>query len=250
MGEAQRQRLQTAAEVAAAEVGALEREVQNLTAAGQLAGMVADRAASADYRSRLGVMTQIREDFTRMAALLADATTSGDVHPSTAPAGAGADDQDGLTIKDRDGNRHRRGRRHTAPYRPDHPLHRRSGPVPATTSGGNAGGHPATARSSLVCRVVAVDPRWLLRAIAAHYRDLLQVPAARADSTADAGPVDPDDEELWNSTPAQYLEKIFQVVLTLPPLDNGGYQRLLRTLVGTRSDQFMPQPSTRSEPHS
>ena len=70
MGEAQRQRLQNAADLAAAEVTALEREVQNLTAAGQLAGIVTDRAGSADYRSRLGVMTQIREDFTRMAALL------------------------------------------------------------------------------------------------------------------------------------------------------------------------------------
>ena len=75
MSEAQRQRLQTAADVAAAEVAALEREVQNLTAAGQLAGMVADRAAGADYRSRLGLMTQIRQDFTRMAALLAYAAS-------------------------------------------------------------------------------------------------------------------------------------------------------------------------------
>ena len=47
---------------------------------------------------------------------------------------------------------------------------------------------------------------------------------------------------LWHSTPAQYLEKIFQVVLTLPPLDTGGYQRLLRTLVGTRPDQPTPAP--------
>ena len=76
MSEAQRQRLQTEADVAAAEVAALEREVQNLTAAGQLAGMVADRAAGADYRSWLGLMTQIRQDFTRMAALLAYAASS------------------------------------------------------------------------------------------------------------------------------------------------------------------------------
>jgi hypothetical protein len=48
MAEAQQQRLQTARDVAAAEVAALEREMQDLTAAGQLAGMVADRAASGD----------------------------------------------------------------------------------------------------------------------------------------------------------------------------------------------------------
>jgi hypothetical protein len=55
----------TAANVAAAEVAALERELQNLTAAGQLAGLVADRVADADYRTRLGVMTQIRSSLRR-----------------------------------------------------------------------------------------------------------------------------------------------------------------------------------------
>ena len=90
--------------------------------------------------------------------------------------------------------------------------------------------------------VVAVDPRWLLRAIAAHYRELLNVPGTSASQAGVAGPVDPDDEELWNSTPAQYLEKIFQVVLTLPPLDLGGYQRMLRTMVGTRKDQTPSGP--------
>lgn len=73
MGEAQRQRMQTAADVAAAEVAALERKVQDLTAAGQLAGFVTDRASDGNYRSRLGLMTRIREDFAHMAAPLAAA---------------------------------------------------------------------------------------------------------------------------------------------------------------------------------
>ncbi|MEP7022825.1 MAG: hypothetical protein ABJB47_03230 [Actinomycetota bacterium] len=93
--------------------------------------------------------------------------------------------------------------------------------------------------------VVAVDPRWLLRAITAHYRDLLHAPVPPANPAGD-GQVDPDDEELWNSTPAQYLEKIFQVVLALPPLDTRGYQRLLRSVVGTRGDQPAPAPAAAS----
>ncbi len=47
---------------------------------------------------------------------------------------------------------------------------------------------------------------------------------------------------LWRYTPSQYLEEIFQVVLTLPPLDAHGYQRLVRTLVGTRVDRPAPAP--------
>ncbi|MGH3928617.1 MAG: hypothetical protein ACRDTF_01405 [Pseudonocardiaceae bacterium] len=93
--------------------------------------------------------------------------------------------------------------------------------------------------------VVAVDPRWLLRAIAAHYQDLLHPPGQPVVADDETSAVDPDDEELWLSTPAQYLEKIFQVVLTLPPLDTGGYRRLLRTLVGTRTDQTRPRQTYR-----
>ncbi|MFD7735968.1 P-loop NTPase fold protein [Kitasatospora phosalacinea] len=88
--------------------------------------------------------------------------------------------------------------------------------------------------------VVAIDPRWLLRSIAAHYRDVLHVPASDAPGAFE-GSVDPDDEDLWHSTPAQYLEKIFQVVLTLPALDTTGYRNMLRSLVGARTDQRTPR---------
>ncbi|MCX4719206.1 hypothetical protein OG818_26070 [Streptomyces virginiae] len=81
-----------------------------------------------------------------------------------------------------------------------------------------------------------------MRAISAHYRDLLdQGEHSSGTEGGEEGSVDPDDEELWRSTPAQYLEKIFQVVLTLPQLDTSGYQRMLHTLVGVRGD--LPAPT-------
>ncbi|MEU7873299.1 P-loop NTPase fold protein [Dactylosporangium sp. NPDC049140] len=252
---AQRLRVQTAAEVAAAEVNALERQVQNLTAAGQLAGLVGDRVAGADYRSHLGVMTQIREDFKHMAALLANA--AGDPQTPTGPARAAvatpadADNQDGTT---------RPGGRSGSQVGPDAAGDRlpRIDRIilyiddldrcpPRRVVEMLEAIHLLLAVDLFVV-VVAVDPRWLLRAIAAHYHDLLHndtTPAAQSQETAT---VDPDDEELWRSTPAQYLEKIFQVVLTLPPLDTGGYQRLMRTLVGTRNDQSMPPPDAPNSP--
>ena len=219
VGEEQRARLRTAVEVAAAEVTALQREAQNLTAAGQLAGFVTDRAAGGDYRARLGMMTQIREDFQHMATLLA--TSSG-----VADGGDLVGDQlpriDRIILYIDDLDRC--------------PPDRVVGMLEAI--------HLLLAVELFVV-VVAVDPRWLLRAIATHYRDLLTGSTRPADADEnDRRMVDPDDDESWRSTPAQYLDKIFQVVLTLPPLDTRGYQQLLRTLVSTRPDQPVPAPDS------
>lgn len=215
LAERQHLRLRTAADVAAAEVTELEREMRDLTAAGQLAGLVIDRAGA--YRGQLGVMTLVREDFQRMAKLLAHADDEPDEAGDTLPR----IDRIVLYVDDLD---------RCPPRRVVEMLEAI---------------HLLLAVELFVV-VVAVDPRWLLRAIAAHYRELLDTPGPP--TTADTQTVDPDDEELWRSTPAQYLEKIFQVVLTLPPLDTSGYQRLLRTLVGTRADQPTPAPESTPPP--
>lgn len=53
--------------------------------------------------------------------------------------------------------------------------------------------------------VVAADPRWLLQCLLTHYQDLLHEGH------------DIDDTE-WAVTPQNYLEKIFQIPYTLPPM--------------------------------
>ncbi|MDX3663178.1 P-loop NTPase fold protein [Streptomyces sp. ID05-26A] len=55
--------------------------------------------------------------------------------------------------------------------------------------------------------VVGVDARWLLRALEQHYTEML------------------DD-------PVDYLEKIFQVSFALPPMEGGGFRRLVSDLAG------------------
>ncbi|MFG3295651.1 P-loop NTPase fold protein [Streptomyces sp. NPDC048179] len=209
--------LQTAADVATAEVAALERELQNLTAAGQLAGLVGERAAAGDYRSQLGLMTQIREDFQRMAVLLAQASrqrAAGD--EDAAPRGDEARDE--LPQIDR-----------IIVYIDD--LDRCP---PARVMEMLEAIHLLLAVELFVV-VVAIDPRWLLRSISAHYRDVLHLHGS--------APADVDDN--WISTPAQYLEKIFQIVLTLPPVDDTGYARMLDTLISVHTPA--PPPGTTSE---
>ncbi|MFC9662591.1 P-loop NTPase fold protein [Nocardia sp. NPDC127606] len=197
----------TALAVSRANLDALRREKHRLTAAGQLAGLVTDRAAEGGYRSSLGVMTRIREDFEEMSRLLLGNEPDS---PRTAVDSVG----DGLPSIDR-----------IVLYIDDLdrcPPQRVVQLLEAI--------HLLLAVELFVV-VVAVDPRWMLRSIATHYREMLM-----SGPESDGLVVDPDDDGHWSSTPPQYLEKIFQVVFTLPPLASGGYLSMMNTLIGRRGE--------------
>jgi hypothetical protein len=81
--------------------------------------------------------------------------------------------------------------------------------------------------------VVAVDPRWLLRSLTVHYRELFETASAAAAS----------QESSWGSTPTQYLEKIFQIPFTLPPVDPTGYTTMVDALTATASPLTAPSPA-------
>jgi hypothetical protein len=207
---AQQARLDLAVSVAAQEVADLQRQMQNLTAGGQLAGLVADQAGSGTYRSRLGLMTQIRTDFERMAQLLAQAGQE----PTADDAG------DQLPAIDR-----------IVVYIDD--LDRCP---PARVVDMLEAIHLLLALELFVV-VVAVDPRWLLQALHSHYRDQLTAP--EADTT-----VADDGQALWRPSAVQYLEKIFQVVLTLPPLATGGYVSLVDSLINPQDETSRAGPGS------
>ena len=82
--------------------------------------------------------------------------------------------------------------------------------------------------------VVAVDPRWLLRSLTVHYREIFET----------AGPAAASQEGSWGSTPMQYLEKIFQIPFTLPPVDHTGYTTMVDALTAPapRPDRSVPGP--------
>jgi hypothetical protein len=81
--------------------------------------------------------------------------------------------------------------------------------------------------------VVAIDPRWLLRAVTAHYREVLDVQPLGDAANGNGYLTGNDESDLWHSTPAQYLEKIFQIVFTLPAMTSTGFGNLVDEFVGT-----------------
>jgi hypothetical protein len=214
-----------ALEVSEANIRALQRELQNITAAGQLAGFISDRVAAGGYRRSLGLMTQIREDFNIMSALLTraeDQYTRGELtgldEPDTSGDYLPRIDRIVLYIDDLDRC----------------PPHRVVQLLEAV--------HLLLAVPLFVL-VVAVDPRWLLRAIAVHYREMLNSSGSAKPPGSDKEP-EAGEEEYWDSTPAQYLEKIFQVVFTLPAMTTVGYTSLLDAVIGPRADINMREVST------
>ncbi len=68
--------------------------------------------------------------------------------------------------------------------------------------------------------VVGVDPRWLQRSLRHQYRDL------------SAGN-DPFADPYLHSMPIEYLEKIFQIPLTLSAMEPSGYARLIGSLAAS-----------------
>ena len=193
--------LATSEAVAQAEVEQLTGQLQSLTAAGQLSGFATDRAGHGSYRERLGVMTEIRRDFEHMAELLQRAQLDVAAGPDTDAVGDELPAIDRIVVYIDDLDRC--------------PPDRVVSVLEAI--------HLLLAVPLFVV-VVAVDPRWLLRSLESHYRDLL---------TDDGEPGDLDRDP-WSSTPAQYLEKIFQIVLTLPSMTTTGYRQLMDDLVGVR----------------
>ncbi len=75
--------------------------------------------------------------------------------------------------------------------------------------------------------VVGVDSRWLLRSLEQTYPALQKVQVDRTELS---------EQEMWawETTPQDYLEKIFQIPFHLHPMDQEGVGNLVRTLLPGR----------------
>ena len=76
--------------------------------------------------------------------------------------------------------------------------------------------------------VVGVDPRWLLRSLQRHYKEVLS-----SDDSDRRRRSASDDDRFWESTPQNYLEKIFQIPFALRPMSPTGFGRLVDQLTSS-----------------
>jgi hypothetical protein len=82
--------------------------------------------------------------------------------------------------------------------------------------------------------VVGVDPRWLLHSLRDRYRTILsRDDGVRVPDRADAdggGFRDEGFEQMWRTTPQDYLEKIFNIPFVLPGLTATEFETMIRKL--------------------
>ena len=84
--------------------------------------------------------------------------------------------------------------------------------------------------------VVGVDSRWLLHSLKTQMKQF------SADAPGDGA--DALDRTLWESTPINYLEKIFQIPLTLKPMQADGFETLISDLTKTAEVQVGEKKET------
>lgn len=72
--------------------------------------------------------------------------------------------------------------------------------------------------------VVGVDSRWLLRSLERSYPALLKI---KAEQTG----LSEEEAWAWESTPQDYLEKIFQIPFNLRRMDEGGVRKLVNGIL-------------------
>jgi hypothetical protein len=202
-------------EKASEEVRGNEQEIEALHADRQMSNFIKQRQASTVYTKHLGVIAQAREDFAKLSFLLAKekeninrgitAEQEGQLLPPI--------DRIILYIDDLD----RCPENHVVDV------------LQAV--------HLLLAFPLFIV-VVGVDSRWLLHSLKQNSR-AFQSEASEHDGIPD------EDYDQWQSTPLNYLEKIFQIPYTLRPMQASGFERLVDAL--TTQQKNIPLIEIKSE---
>ena len=178
-------------EAARRQVAEAQLAVDEIASGRRLFSFIDERAEGRAYRPYQGVVDLVRRDFERLAALIAGRAPD-------APGDLPRIERIVLYIDDLDRC----------------PARRVIEVLEAV--------HLLLA-SNLFVVVVAVDPRWLMRALEHHYRGEMAGEDGRLGATA-----------------RDYLEKIFQVPFALPRMDAAGFGRLVEDLLPVAGASHSP----------
>jgi hypothetical protein len=186
---------------ARAHLAELQNQLAALDPGQRLEAFLQERVQSTQYRSQQGIIALVHKDFQQLSERMKD-WRKARVNPQAAggpprtPASIKPFDRIIIYVDDLDR------------CRPDHVVHM----LEAV--------HLLLALDLFVV-VVAVDSRWLMRALQVHYRDLLT-----------AFDSDGDDDGLRSSTAQNYLEKIFQITYALAPMAPSKFKDYVDFLAG------------------
>ena len=192
-------------EAAAKRASALNEQLEQLRADRRLSDYIRQRNESTDYTKHLGLIARVRMDFKQLSTLLRDVKEEADSEMKRRQ-----EDKDNAQILFPRIDR-------IVLYIDDLDRCPEKNVVEVLQAVNLLLAFP------LFVVVVGVDPRWLLHSLEQHSVALL----ARRDEGRDT-----ELEFLWQSTPLNYLEKIFQIPYTLRPMDSRGFAKLVDALSG------------------
>lgn len=232
------------------EIAALEKQLEDLRVGRRLYSFIRQRAESAEYRDKLGIIARIREDFQTLSELLAENSqekrnrwrTDGE---GTVVETAETEEsliQSATTLLTRAATEEVAAAVRDATGESDEPQKDKEKDEAGVASIDRIvlyiddldrcppervvevlqAVHLLLALKLFVV-VVAVDSRWLLRSLEGQYPEFLSL---------DQEIVGQKEIARWASTPQNYLEKIFQIALGIKPMNEAGYLQLLEDLVG------------------
>ncbi len=187
-------------------VQAVDRELARLRADQRMSEFIQERRESADYRQHLGLVARARQDFQKLSDLLSEAKTEAAVETGARSRKRELPHIDRIILYIDDLDRC--------------PEDKVVDVLQAV--------HLLLAFPLFVV-VVGVDSRRLLQSLK-H-----RLGVGSTDQLREAHDGISDEERLhWQSTPLNYLEKIFQIPFTLRPMDGDGFGKLIDNLVETK----------------
>jgi cytosine/adenosine deaminase-related metal-dependent hydrolase len=193
---ARRQVIQAQLDEVLSRAGELGRELVDINPGQRLYTFLSERAASSDYRGQLGLISTIRKDFQQLIKLM-EAWRKQPDNQARRPI-----DRIVLYIDD---------------------LDRCS---PEQVAAVLQAVHLLLALDLFVV-VVGVDPRWLLHSLRQQYQRML---------AAEPETFEGDEQQLWASTPGDYLEKIFNIPFVLPAMTPDTFKSLIENLATSAAE--------------